>query len=94
MCAGVAQPDDVASFRLGQLNRGGFGSLSPLDNADNNALTLVQVNEPCPLEHGGMDEDILATLIADDKAEPLYSIVPFHRPGLVDAHLKVRSRTC
>ena len=74
--------------RLGQLDRGGFWSLSTIGYADKDALALVQTHDARPLKRGGVYEDILPAAVQNDEAEPLGGVVPLHRPHLLDARLQ------
>src|SRR5438270_3433409 len=85
--AGPPEPD------LGETNPDGFGAFAALGNVDHHTLPLIEGGDPGSLEHRGMDESILATIVANDEAEPLLGIEPLHRAGFLDGRLGGEWRT-
>ena len=78
---GPPEPD------LGQTHPDGFGAFATLGNIDQHPLAFIEDGDPGSLEHRGMDESILAAIVANDEAEPLLGVEPLHRAGLFDSLL-------
>src|SRR5579863_9286963 len=76
--------------RLRQADRGGFRALAALGDVDDDALTLVEAGQAGALQRRGVDEHVLAAVVAHDEAEPLDGIVPFDRAGLLAGDLQGR----
>src|SRR5437868_6721997 len=85
--AGPPEPD------LGETDPDGFGAFAALGNVDHHTLSFVEDGDPGSLEHRGMDESILAAIVANDEAEPLLGIEPLHRAGLLDGRFGREWRT-
>src|ERR1700731_5237031 len=76
---GAAEPD------LGEADPDGFGAFAALGDVDQHSLTFIEGGDPGSLEPRGVDESILAAIVANDEAEPLLGIEPLHRAGFLDS---------
>src|SRR3984893_8531194 len=76
--AGPPEPD------LSEADPDGFGAFAALGDVDQHSLTFIEGGDPGSLEHRGVDESILAAIVANDEAEPLLGIEPLHRAGFLD----------
>src|SRR5690242_685137 len=75
---GAARPE------LGEPDPDGFGTLAALGDADHHSLAFIEGGDPGSFEHRGVDESILAAIVANDEAETLLGIEPLHRAGFLD----------
>src|SRR5439155_8617993 len=81
----------TAAASLSEADPSGFRSLEALGDIDHDALPLVERGQPRPLQGGGMNEHVLAAIVAHDKAEALGGVVPLYRAGLLAGGLERRS---
>src|SRR6516165_1984220 len=77
-------------LQLGQPYRSSFRSLLTLHDANYHALAFAEVYDASPLEHGGVDENILPAAIPNDEAEPLGCVVPLHGTRFLHTPLRTR----
>jgi len=73
-----------------ELDADGLGAFAALGDVDDDALALVEAHQPRALQGRGVDEHILATAVAHDKAEPLCRVVPLDRALLLRARRQRR----
>jgi hypothetical protein len=83
----------------GLLHGDGLAPTLPITDIKSHLLALLHILLACALQHGGMQEDILATIIRRHEAEAAHLVEPLHgaidaigRPAGVTAAAKVTTR--
>jgi len=79
----AAEASQNHSRRDGLLHRDGLAATLPITDIERHLLALLHILLAGALQHGGMQENILATIIRRHEAEATHLIKPLH--GAIDA---------